>query len=114
MIANIAQGRREKGWAIKEPFRIQHHRNSESLHLRLTGVFDGEAALSLMEVLNENRARVGKIFVHTACIERVLDSGAEVFRSYLSSWKQSGAEIIFSGKKGEEIAVKATGLRFIM
>jgi len=113
MIPNMAQERREEGWAMKETFWIQHHRNSESLHLRLMGVFDREAALLLMEALNENRARVSKIFVHTGALDQVLDPGVELFRSSLGSLDRLGADIIFTGKKGEEFAVKAPGIRFI-
>jgi len=53
---------------MEETFRMQHHRNSESDHLKLVGVFDREAALLLVGALNENRARVSKIFVHTRAL----------------------------------------------
>ena len=94
-------------------FQIQHHRNSDNLHLRLTGVFDEEAALRLMETLDGKRASVQKIFVHTAALEEVFDSSAELFRSSLSSLDLPGAEIIFTGKKGERIAVNAPGIRLV-
>lgn len=113
MILNMAQERREEGWAMKETFRIQNHGNSESLHLRLMGVFDCEAALLLMEALNENRARMSKIFVHTGALDQVLESDVELFRSRLGSLDRPGAEIIFTGERREEIAVKAPGIRFI-
>jgi len=113
MISQMTHEGMEQDHAMAGTFQIQHHRNSDNLHLRLTGVFDEEAALSLTEALNENRAGVGKIFVHTGALDQVLDSGAKLFRSHLSSLDQPGAEIIFTGKKGEEIAVKAPGIRFM-
>jgi hypothetical protein len=113
MISQMTQEGVEQSHAKVETFQIQHHRNSDNLHLRLTGVFDEEAALSLTEALNENRAGVGKIFVHTAALNQVLDSGAEVFRNSLSSLDRHGAEIIFTGKKGEQIALKAPDIRLM-
>ncbi len=113
MVFEAAHEMKQQGHAMTETFQIQHHRNSDNLHLRLTGVFDEEAALALMEALNENRALVKKILVHTAALAQVVDSGAELFRSSVSSLDRTGAEIIFTGKKGEEIAVKAPGIRFM-
>ena len=113
MICQMIQERTEQGRSMAATFQIQQHRNSDNLHLRLTGVFDEEAALSLMEALNENHAGVGRIFVHTAALDQVLDSGVEVFRSDLSSLDRQGTEIIFTGKKGEEIAVKVPGIQFM-
>jgi len=114
MLFETAQERDEQGQAPPATFQIQEHRNSDNLHLRLTGVFDEDAALSLTEALKENRAGVGRIFVHTAALDQVLDSGVELFRSNLSSLDRSGAEIIFTGKRAEKLAVKAPGIRFIM
>lgn len=113
MINETAQQTREQGNTMTETFQIYPYRNSDNLHLRLMGVFDEEAALSLMEVLNENRTGVGKIFVHTAPLDQVRDSGVEMFRSKLGSLDRPGAEIIFTGKAGERIAGDATGLRSV-
>jgi len=113
MICQMIQERTEQGRSMVATFQIQQHRNSDNLHLRLTGVFDEEAALSLMEALSQNHAGVGRIFVHTAALDQVLDSGVEVFRSDLSSLDRQDAEIIFTGSKGEEIAVKAPGIQFM-
>jgi len=113
MVFEATHEMKQQGHAMTETFQIQQYRNSDNLHLRLTGVFDEEAAFTLMEALNENCALVKKIFVHTAALDQVLDPGAELFRSSISSLDLPGAEIIFTGKKGEEIAVKAPGIRFM-
>jgi anti-anti-sigma regulatory factor len=113
MVFEAACEMKQKAHSMIETFQILQYRNSDNLHLRLTGTFDEEAALALMEALNENRASVQKIFVHTAALEQVLDSGAELFRGNLRSLDRPGAEIIFTGKKGEEIAVKAPGIQFM-
>ena len=46
MFLETAQERNAQGHALVATFQIQQHRNSDNLHLRLTGVFDEEAALS--------------------------------------------------------------------
>lgn len=94
-------------------FQIHRHQNSDSLHLRLKGVFDEEAALTLMAALNENRGLARKFIVHTATLDRVLDEGAQLFRTSLNSLDRSGVEIIFTGKTAERIVMKGQGIRII-
>ena len=94
-------------------FHIQHYRTSESLHLRLTGIFDREAALWLVEELNKNRLGTAKIFVHTGPLDQVINSGAEFFRSSVASLERSGAQIIFTGDSGRKIAGEAPGVLFM-
>ena len=113
MVFEAAQEITEHGHAMVETFQIQRHRNSDNLHLRLIGAFDKEAALSLIEALNENRDLVKRVFVHTAALNQLLDSGVELFRRHLGSLDRPGAEIVFTGKKGEQIALKAPGIRFM-
>lgn len=114
MLFETAQEREEEGQAIAATFQIQEHRNSDNLHLRLTGVFDEEAALSLIEALNQNGKGVGRIFVHTASLDQVYEAAVNLFQSDLSSLDRPGAEIIFTGKRAEKFVVKAPGIRFIM
>lgn len=94
-------------------FHIQHYRNSESLHLRLTGIFDREAAVWLVEELNKNRLGTAKIFVHTGPLDEVINSGAEFFRSSVVSLERSGAQIIFTGDSGRKIAGQTPGVLFM-
>lgn len=113
MILEGVQEINEGGHAMVETFRILPYRNSDNLHLRLTGVFDDEAALALIETLNENRGMVNKIFVHTAALDQVYDAAVELFQSDLISLDRPGTEIIFTGKRGEKLAVRSPGIRFI-
>ncbi len=104
---------KQEGRSMTETFQILQYRNSDNLHLRLTGTFDEEATLALMEALNENSPSVQKIFVHTAALEQILDSAAELFRRSLNSLDLRATEIIFTGKKGEHFSLKAPGTRFM-
>jgi len=112
MVSEKAKEKDEQRHTV-ETFRIYPYRNSDNLHLRLMGVFDEEAALSLMEALNENSAGVGKIFVHTAALNRVSGSGVEMFRSNVTALDRLGAEIIFTGSAGESIAGDAPSVRCV-
>jgi hypothetical protein len=104
---------KQKGHSMTGTFQILQYRNSDNLHLRLTGIFDEEAALTLMEALNENRVLVKKILVHTAALEQVLDSAAELFRRSLNSLDLRGTELIFTGKKGEQPTLNTPGMRLM-
>ena len=47
--------RRKEGHTMASSFRIVMHENSENLHLRLIGDFDGSSAFELLDIL-KNRA----------------------------------------------------------
>lgn len=54
-------------------FRISIHRNSENLHLKLMGDFDGTSAHELLNVLKRYSTRTARIFIHTrACVIYIL------------------------------------------
>jgi hypothetical protein len=44
-------------------FRISTHRNSESLHLKLVGDFDGSSAFELINVLKKNWNGAYRVFI---------------------------------------------------
>jgi hypothetical protein len=85
-------------------FRVLLHRNSESLHLRLEGDFDGSSAHQLLQMLGENGHGVGKIFIHTNGLKEVHPFGAGVFQKNLNGLKAMKHDLIFTGEKGPEIA----------
>lgn len=51
--------------------KIFVHRNSENIHMKLVGDFDGSLASELLNVLKENCNAASKIFVHTRCLRTV-------------------------------------------
>ena len=85
-------------------FRVVVHRNSESLHLRLEGNFDGSSAQQVLHMLGENGCGAKRVFIHTNGLREIDPSGKAVFQKNLSAFKNSLTELIFTGEKGPAIA----------
>ncbi|MBW2247672.1 MAG: peptidylprolyl isomerase, partial [Deltaproteobacteria bacterium] len=49
-------------------FKIICHKNSENLHLKLMGDFDGSSAYELINTLKKYNGNAGKVFVDTCSL----------------------------------------------
>jgi hypothetical protein len=85
-------------------FRVVVHRNSDSLHLRLEGDFDGSSAHQLLCMLGENGNKVRKVFIHTNGLKEIHPFGKAVFQKNLNDFNRRNADLVFTGEKGPEIA----------
>ena len=92
-------------------FKILVHRNSENLHLKLMGDFDGTSAQKLLNALEENCTNVRKIFIHTSCLKKIYPFGQELFQRDLHFINGQLSSLIFTGDKGGQIAPE--GSRFL-
>ena len=92
-------------------FKILVHRNSENLHLRLTGDFDETSAHQLLNALEQNCADVRKIFVHTSCLRKIYPFAQELFQKNVYFMNGQSASLIFTGENGKQIAPE--GSRFL-
>ena len=89
-------------------FRISVHRNSDNLHMKLLGDFDGSSAFELLNMLKEKANGVSKIFVHTSGLKEIHPFGSEVFRSHSDILKGPCHRLIFTGENGSRIALKGS------
>jgi anti-anti-sigma regulatory factor len=80
-------------------FRIVMHENSENLHLRLIGDFDGSSAFELLEVLKDRAHAVKKVFIQTSGLGEVHPFGLGVFEKRASELKENLQKIHFTGDK---------------
>jgi hypothetical protein len=85
-------------------FRVVLHRNSESLHMRLEGDFDGSSAHQLLQMLGENGRGTRRVFIHTNGLKEIHPFGTEVFQKNLNHVMGRRADLVFTGDKGPEIA----------
>jgi len=84
-------------------FRIYVHRNSENLHLKLMGDFDGSSAWELLNVLKKS-AGVYRIIIHTNSLRQVYPFGRDTFQENLRQLKRDAVPILFTGEKANQIA----------
>jgi len=83
-------------------FRILKHLNSDSLHLKLVGDFDGSAGYELANLLHKNWRGVHRVFIHTAGLRSVYPHGCRTFQNGLPKDKING--LFFTGDKAELLA----------
>ncbi len=85
-------------------FEIFVYSNSDNLHLKLKGNFDGSSASELINVLEEKSTNVSKVYVHTSNLEEILPSGIDVFHKDINHTKNFSEKIMFTGKNAYFIA----------
>ncbi len=84
-------------------FKIICHHNSDNLHLKLMGDFDGSSAHELINTLKEYRGFFRRVFIHTCSLSSVHPSGLDVFQKSCDI-KQLSPALTFTGKYGDTIA----------
>ncbi len=89
-------------------FRISIHRNSENLHLKLMGDFDGTSAYELLNVLKRHSTRTARIFIHTSGLRNIHPFGLHVFHNNLGALKERSLTLVFTGEHAFQLAPEKT------
>ena len=84
-------------------FKIYVHRNSENVHLKLIGDFDGSSAHELLNSLKKNCYKTSMIFVHTSCLKQIHPFGRDVFRNNLDILKGMSKAVLFTGEDASQL-----------
>jgi anti-anti-sigma regulatory factor len=85
-------------------FKIAMHRNSENLHLKLIGDFDGTSAHELLNVLHKNCKGTSRVFIHTGSLKNIYDFGCNVFHKNLDLLNGRSVPLVFTGEKAGQLA----------
>ena len=85
-------------------FKILIHKNSESLHLKLMGDFDGTSAHELLNSIKGYGLAMNKIFIHTSGLKEIHPIGKAVFQNNFFSINKSSTIVIFTGEHMDQIA----------
>jgi len=86
-------------------FRILSHETRDSLHLKLTGDFDGNSAHELINTLIERGIGFYQIFIDTNDIKTIHPFGRNVFQKKLGSFNKQFGNLIFIGENEHKIAL---------
>lgn len=85
-------------------FKIVIHRNSDNMHLKLMGDFDGSSAHQLLNLLTKNGLATSKIFIHTSALKSIVPFGRDVFHSNLDLLKGKPLHFVFTGDRASELS----------
>jgi len=84
--------------------RISVHRNSDSLHLKLMGDFDGSSAWELLNVLKKSVNGAFRVFIHTNSLKNIYPFGRDTLQKNLRDMEVNPVCILFTGEKASRIA----------
>ena len=84
-------------------FQIYSFKTKNSLHLKLTGDFDGSSAYDLIHTLTKHSKGVYEIFIDINDLNSIHPFGREVFQKKLDALKNQFHGICFVGRKGHRI-----------
>lgn len=87
-------------------FKILVQRNSENVHLKLIGDFDGTSADELLNALKENASGVRKIFICTSGLRQICPFGQTLLQKSLYVMNGRSVSLVFTGKHGPKIGRK--------
>ena len=85
-------------------FRIVTHRNSDTLHLKLMGDFDGTSAFELLDALKRNCIGASRAIIHTSSLTGVHPFGKDVFQNRFSEVSNRFAQILFTGENASQVS----------
>ena len=77
-------------------FGIAIHRDSDNVHLKLIGDFDGASAFTLLKTLKRNCRKASKVFIHCDCLKEIHPFGVAVFHHNLDVLKGQDIQLIFT------------------
>jgi len=85
-------------------FKIFVHRNSDNLHLRLIGDFDGTSAHEVLNALKTTFPRASNVFIHTNCLKHIDPFGRNEFLRDLAQFKKEPLRLVFTGEYSRQLA----------
>jgi len=84
-------------------FKIYTLHNVDTLHIKLTGAFDGSSACELINTINSNNGKVDKIVVNTTALSIIHPFGRDIFQHHFSI-KKMNSDLRFIGQHEETIS----------
>ena len=84
-------------------FQIYSFKTRDSLHLKLTGDFDGSSAYELINIITEHGKGFYEIFIDTNELKAIHPFGKDVFQKSLGNSNKLFRNLVFIGKNGHEI-----------
>ena len=84
-------------------FRILLHHNSDSVHLKLIGDFDGSSAHELLNTIKTYSTNANKVFIHTGGLKAVHPFGKAVFHNNFNEVTNTDVKFIFTGENSNTL-----------
>ena len=83
-------------------FKISVYRNNGSLHLKLSGDFDGTSAHEMLNVIKNHSRESSQIVVHTDYLAHLHSFGLEIFRKNIGAINNPSDRLVFTGENASQ------------
>jgi len=90
---------------VASNFNIYSFKTRDSLHLKLSGDFDGSSAYELINTLTEHGKNFYEIFIDINDLKSIHPFGRDVFQKNLGASNKLFRNLVFIGKNGHEIGI---------
>ena len=90
-------------------FKIFQHQNSDNLHLKIIGDFDGSSAHQLISALKKLKGNARSIYIHTGTLTSVHPFGVDVFKKNCAIDKLNQF-LTFTGNHGTALAPEGSNI----
>jgi hypothetical protein len=95
--------RKDEG-VVASNFKIITQRNSDTLHIKLLGDFDGTSAFELLDALKRNCLGARRAIIHTSNLKDIYPFGKNVFQNRFSEVSKHFAQILFTGENASQVS----------
>ena len=85
-------------------FIISSYKDSDVLHLKLMGDFDGASAFELLNTLTRDCPKASKVFIHCSCLKEIYPFGVSVFRNNFDMLKGQSKKLVFTGENAFQLS----------
>jgi len=86
-------------------FKISIHKNNGSLHLKLSGHFDGTSAHELLNLIKSHSGESSQILIHTDNLIHVHSFGLQTFRNNIGRFNKHSDRLVFTGENASHFAL---------
>lgn len=91
-------------------YSVDYRHSNGNMHVGVSGEFNTNTAEAVLEVLKTAYTGSGRVFIDTAKIHNVVESGAEYFKSAFAGTDIPIASLFFKGEKGRNIGPNGSKL----
>ena len=94
-------------------YSVDFRHSNGNMHVGVSGEFNQNTADAVLEILQRAYTGSGRIFIDTAKINSIVDSGAEYFKAAFAGINVPTACLFFKGEKGRNIGPNGSKLLLV-
>lgn len=91
-------------------YSVDYRHSNGNMHVGVRGEFNRNTANAILKILQTSYTGSGRIFIDTAKIQTIVESGAEYFKSAFAALNVPADCLFFKGEQGKSIGPNGSKL----